>query len=195
MGRDGSVYVLEDMSLSGKRGTRVRRIAPDGIVSHFAGVLDGACGYGEPVACEENVPATSTPMGFPWRLALHADGSVLIADIKNAVIWRVDPAGVRTRLAGSTQSGSDTGDGGPARNATLRGAAQMAAGPDGSVYVATSVNVVRRIRPDGIIVRFAGTASACSVIRPPLCPTPITGNALQTPFPAITALAVSIRSV
>ena len=74
------MYVLEDMSVSGKTGTRVRRIAPDGIVSHFAGVLDGACGYREPVACEENVPAISTPMGFPWRLALHADGSVLIAD-------------------------------------------------------------------------------------------------------------------
>ncbi|MDB4914048.1 MAG: hypothetical protein JWM95_1692, partial [Gemmatimonadetes bacterium] len=195
VGRDGSIYVLEDMSVSGKTGSRVRRIAPDGIVSHFAGVLDGACGYGKPVACEENVPANSTPMGLPWKLSVLADGSVIIADIQNAVIWKVDPAGVRTRLAGSIQNAGDTGDGGAARDATLRGAAQMAAGPDGSVYVATNANVVRRIRPDGIIVRFAGTGSSCSTIRPPFCPNPITGNALQTPFPNITALAASPDNV
>jgi RHS repeat-associated protein len=190
VGRDGSVYVLEDMTASGKIGTRVRRIGPDGIVTHFAGVMNGDCGYGKAIPCQENVPAINAPMGFPWRLAIQADGSVVIADIGNAVIWKVSPSGVRTRLAGTIQGGGDTGDGGLARDATLRGAGQLAAGTDGSVYVLTNL-LVRRVGPDGIITTVAGTGDSCRIGRVPFCPTTLNGNAQQTPFPFITALAVS----
>ena len=91
---DGSVYVVSENI--GRLGTRVRRIGPDGRITHFAGVLNGDCGYGSyfGTPCDENVPAINTPMSRTLRsLAVMPDGSVLIGDSHNAVVWRVSPSG------------------------------------------------------------------------------------------------------
>lgn len=120
-GPDGSVYVVTDNT--GRTGMRVRRTGVDGIVTHFAGVLNGDCGFGRATACQDSVPAISAPMGFAQYIAVQPDGSVLIVDGQNSVVWRVSPGGIRTRAAFKIQdnSGPPEGDGGPAVNAGLNG--------------------------------------------------------------------------
>jgi|GEM_PF-1787290 len=60
-------------------------------------------------------------------------------------------------FAGTGSFGFD-GDGGPAIDAALGSVWDMAMGPDGSLYLSLWLDdVIRRIRPDGIIETFAGT--------------------------------------
>lgn len=60
-------------------------------------------------------------------------------------------------FAGNGGFGAD-GDGGPALDAALGSVWDMAMGPDGSFYLTLWIDdVIRRIRPDGVIEPFAGT--------------------------------------
>jgi len=60
-------------------------------------------------------------------------------------------------FAGNGGFGVD-GDGGPALDAALGSVWDMAMGPDGSFYLTLWIDdVIRRIRPDGVIEPFAGT--------------------------------------
>ncbi len=65
---------------------------------------------------------------------------------------------VITTTAGSKLYGHGFyGDGGPATNARLHGPRDVAAGPDGSLYIADTLNHrIRRVDPDGIITTVAG---------------------------------------
>ena len=63
---------------------------------------------------------------------------------------------VISTLAGSAGSGCN-GDNGPATSATLFNPVGVAAGADGSVYIAdVNDSVIRRVAPDGIILTVAG---------------------------------------
>ncbi len=66
-------------------------------------------------------------------------------------------SGTISLFAGNGSSNTQ-GDGGPAVNAGMFWARDMAVGPDGSVYVSHFFShQVRRILPNGVIVNFAGT--------------------------------------
>ena len=71
-------------------------------------------------------------------------------------IFRVEDDGTTTLIAGTGVQGG-SGDGGPATSARLRNIRGISFGSDGSLYFGQGGSVVRRIRPDGIIERFAGT--------------------------------------
>ena len=67
---------------------------------------------------------------------------------------------VITTVAGSGTPG-DYGDEGPAMEASLFYPLDVAAGPDGSLYIADTTNRrIRRLWPDGIITTVAGAANA-----------------------------------
>ncbi|MGC9969361.1 MAG: hypothetical protein ABSE56_02105 [Bryobacteraceae bacterium] len=52
------------------------------------------------------------------------------------------------------------GDAGPAVDAVLDGPSGLAEDPDGNIYISESnAGVIRRVRPDGVIERFAGTGT------------------------------------
>jgi hypothetical protein len=144
---DGSVLIAEQM--------KVRRVAPDGTISTFAG-SDTFASFGDG---GQAAAAAISPLG----LAALPDGSVLIGDGGNSHrIRRVAPDGTISAFAGSgayTFPGctGPCGDGGPATMAELSDPYDIEIGPDGSVYVLT--NRVRRIGTDGVIRAFAGNGT------------------------------------
>ncbi len=143
---NGNVYVVE------LQGARVRKVAPDGTTTIFAGT--GVSGY--PVAGQ---PATQTMLSKPEGVAVDAQGNVYISDSGALKIFKVGSDGILNNFAGSGGFGNE-GDGGPAFNATLRFNGQLAVGPDGSVYVSIRIDsLVRRITPDGNIETVAGSGS------------------------------------
>jgi sugar lactone lactonase YvrE len=144
--RTGNVYVSDTRSI------RVRRIAPDGIITTVVG--NGTRGFSG-----DGGPATAAQIRAPHGLAIDSAGNVLVADYGNNQIRRVDGRGVITRFAGSATDGS--GDGGQATQADLAHPRSVAAGPAGTFYISDwNNNRVWRVTRDGIITTLAGTRTA-----------------------------------
>lgn len=94
----------------------------------------------------------------PYRLALDHLGNLLIADIDNARIRRVD---TRTRII-STVAGNGNfgfnGDGGPATSARISSPHAVTADGGGNIYFAdTDNNRIRMVDSSGIITTVVGT--------------------------------------
>jgi len=105
-------------------------------------------------------PATSASLYSPHGVAAGSDGSIYIADGNNNRIRRVEPNGIITTVAGNGTSGY-SGDGGPATSASLYLPHGVAAGSDGSIYIADgNNNRIRRVGPNGIITTVAGNGTA-----------------------------------
>jgi RHS repeat-associated protein len=147
LGPDGSLYIADSKNI------RVRRVGPDGVITTVAGNgLFGTDGDGG--------PATQASLRNIERVAVGPDGSLYIAD-NTARLRRVGPDGIITTVAGNGIYGDFTGDGGLATQAQLGTARGVAAGPDGSLYIAAvAANQgfrIRRVGPDGIITTVAGS--------------------------------------
>ena len=141
----GNVYFVD-------RDTyRVRRVDPSGLVSTVAG--SGLLGFSG-----DGGPATSAKLGERVEgLAIDEAGNVYIADAANYRIRRVDPSGTIETIAGTGTFGGG-GDGGPAAKATLGPVYGLATDAAGNLYIAdTFHDKIRKISPDGMISRFAGT--------------------------------------
>jgi RHS repeat-associated protein len=145
---DGSLIVTDSYN------HRVRRIAPDGIITTVAGSNYGFGGDGG--------PATAARLTYPAGIAIGPNGLFYIADTSNHRIRRVNAAGVIITVAGTSQVGfNGIGDGGQATNAYMDNPTSVLPTADGSVYVVDSQqHRVRRIRPDGTIVTIAGNGTA-----------------------------------
>jgi RHS repeat-associated protein len=192
VGPDGSIYVLQYNYPA--QGMRVRRIGPDGIVTHFAGTRDGDCG----VWCADSLPALNAPLGTPLRLAVQSSGDVLISDVGNDLftIWKVSPGGLRTRIVNANPTSFcplNDGDGGVALYANACGNGELATAPDGSVYFAAGRGV-RRIDANGIITTVAGNGVDCSLRFAPFCPAQPKADALQSPLPRVWSMAVTAEN-
>ena len=76
------------------------------------------------------------------------DGSVYISELDVGRVFRLDPFGEFSIIAGSAKSGF-SGDGGPARQAQLDEPSGLEVDADGNVYVADSKNNrIRRLTPN-----------------------------------------------
>jgi len=138
---DGSVLIADTGN------SRVRRIAPNGIITTVAGDDDGFAGDGG--------PAADALLSFPTDVAATPDGGYLIADAGNDRIRRVSAAGIITTVAGTDRG--FLGDGGPATAARLNTPRELAVQPDGGILVADAGNDrIRRIAPGGVIATVAG---------------------------------------
>jgi YD repeat-containing protein len=141
---DGSLYIAEQSNF------RVRRVAPNGIITTVAGT--GVAGFSG-----DNGPATQAQLTKAERVAVGADSTLYILD--GLRVRRVNTDGIITTVAGNGSLGS-SGDGGPATNAALN-ASSIVAAPDGGFYIADFGNHrVRRVGPDGIINTVADFTAA-----------------------------------
>lgn len=102
-----------------------------------------------------------TPISGPRALDFAADGVLWLALREGHAVHRIDLGrGTIHPVAGTGQKGF-TGDGGPARDATLNGPKGIAIGPKGDVFVVDTENqVLRVIHPrTGTITLLAGTGA------------------------------------
>ena len=158
VGPDGSLYILD-----GYGGYTVRRVTPDGIISTVAG--GGSCSS---VDVGDGGPATEACLSGSRGIGLGPDGSLYIGQKYSYTdyIRRVWPDGIITTVAGGNSEGY-SGDGGPATEASFDYPADVAIGPDGSLYIADRGNhAIRRVGLDGIITTVAGGNGPGSIYQP-----------------------------
>lgn len=104
------------------------------------------------------IPATEASIRWPFRVAPGPNGDVYVASYDQS-IYRIDPRGTLTRIAGNGRSGL-SGDGGPATNAQLFNPLGVAVDEAGNIYIADDGNGrVRKIAASGEISTVAGNGS------------------------------------
>ncbi len=137
---------------------RIRRVAPDGKITSFAGSGAGL-GFGG-----DGGPANAARLAFPNDVAVDGVGDVYISDSSNQRVRKITNAtGVITTIAGNGSAGSG-GDGGPATSALLNVPTGIALDTAGNLFIADRSNArVRRVAvSDGIITTIAGGNSGFS---------------------------------
>jgi sugar lactone lactonase YvrE len=148
--RGGNVYVADNGNY------RVRKIAPDGIITTLAG-------NGTPGFSGDGGPAISAQLSQVSGLAVDLTGNLLIADSGANRIRRVAADGSIATVAGTGDCGF-TGDGGPAAVAQVCVPTGIATDSTGNLFIADTVNNrIRQVRPDGSITTAAATGTATSV--------------------------------
>ena len=136
------------------------------IILKVLGVLlsaNGAAGWGQQYVISTiaggGPPATpiaalDVSFNSPLSVAVDAAGNVYLSSLN--CVFRIDPKGVLTRVAGNSRAGF-SGDGGPARNAQLNNPLGIAVDSAGNVFIADSTNNrIRKVSSDGIITTVAG---------------------------------------
>ena len=143
---NGDVYVVDRLNYV------IRKIdAATGIVSTVAGT--GESGYGG-----DDGPGIRAQFREPNDCALDGRGGLLVADVRDQRIRRLDLAsGVITTFAGNGEK-ERTGDGRPAREASFLGARAVCTDRLGNTYICEREgNGVRMIDANGIMATLAGT--------------------------------------
>jgi sugar lactone lactonase YvrE len=143
----GNLYICQT-------GGRIRR------VSALTGIITTVAGGGTQTG--ENIPATQAQLTGPHGVAVDTNGDLYIADSNASRVRRVDHDSGRIVTVAGTGSLGDSGDGGPAVQATLDVPASLAFDSSGNLYIGEIFGSrVRRIdRRTGVITTFAGTGSA-----------------------------------
>lgn len=121
---DGNMYFVEMLNAV------VRRVdARTGIISTVAGT-------GEHGFSGDGGPATAAMLRRPHSIALDGRGSLLVADIGNHRVRRIDLAtGIISTFAGTGER-EPTPDGAPLRGTALNGPRALAFGPGGDLFIA-----------------------------------------------------------
>lgn len=143
--RSGNLYISEQLQ------NRIRRVAPDGTISLYAG--NGQQGFSG-----DGGPAGSASLAFPGYLTIAPSGFLFFSDTVNCRIRYIDNNGIVNTYAGGGGC-SDTGDGGPANQAGMRAPTGIDFDPAGDLAIAEPQS--NRIRvvlapPDGRIATLAG---------------------------------------
>jgi len=144
-----------DLFICDVKNHRIRRVdMKTGVISTFAGT-------GEKKPTPDGAVFATAPLSGPRALDFDRDGNLWVALREGNAILKLDVAkGTVSRIAGTGAKG-DSGDGGPAKDATLNGPKGLSVAPDGNVYLADTENhVIRMIDvKDGTIRLVAGTGT------------------------------------
>jgi streptogramin lyase len=115
----------------------VRKVAPNGVISDFAGI--GVAGY-----YGDGGPAYNAELDHPEGVGVDANGNVYIADTGNNVVREVNAAGTITTFAGNGTAGY-SGDNGAPSLAELNRPTGVSVAPNGWVAISDTNNSVIRI--------------------------------------------------
>ena len=159
---DGNLYIADSDN------NCVRRVS-NGVITTVAG--NGMAGFSG-----DGGPAVQARLNYPLGVAVDSVGNLYVADASNNRVRRVSN-GIITTIAGTGARGF-SGDGGPATAAQLYGPSGIVAGPDGSVYVADSVNSRVRLLTPTPSINPGGVVNAASSA----AGSPITPGSIATVF-------------
>ena len=122
------------------------------------GTITTVAGTGKSGSGKDGIPATESSMIEPNDCVLDGKGGLLIADVQDQKIRRLDlETGLIHAFAGTGEM-VHSGDGGPATEAGIFGARAICVDRNGNTYVCErGGNTIRRIDMNGIITTIAGT--------------------------------------
>jgi sugar lactone lactonase YvrE len=116
-----------------------------------SGDLELAAGNGQRGAAPDGTVATDAPLGSPRGVTTDARGLVVFSERWGNAVRVILADGTLETIAGTGEAGY-SGDGGPAREATLSGPTGVAVSREGHLYIADTGNGrVRRVGSDGTI--------------------------------------------
>jgi uncharacterized protein (TIGR03437 family) len=148
LGPDGSLYI------SDYNNDRIRKVAPNGVITTIAGGIGGFAGDGG--------QATAARLNSPASMAFDGAGNLYFVDFSNFRIRKITPAGVISTVGGTGRF-SLSGDGGLGTATDIYGY-WLAVARDGTIYVGDDGDGrlngnkrVRRIAINGIVTTVAGT--------------------------------------
>jgi uncharacterized protein (TIGR03437 family) len=145
----GNIYI------SDANTHRLRVIAPNGIIRTIAG--NGIAGFSG-----DNGPASSAQFNAPYGLAFDFAGNLYIADLANARIRRISPAGIITTIAGGgALPAGGNNDGSIATAVYLNSPRNIAIDGSGILYISDfGAHRVYKMTTDGTLTTIAGTGAA-----------------------------------
>jgi hypothetical protein len=146
----GNVFIVT------QNPTYVRHIDTAGILHNIVGTGSGANSN----VVTPDGPGTSVALVSPLSVVGDSDGQFLfIGDYYR--IWKYDIlSGMIAKCAGlDTQTSSSYGDDGPATSASIVALQSLWLTTDGILYFGSASYTVRKVTPDGIISRVAGSGS------------------------------------
>lgn len=138
------------------------------------GTNKSACVTTDPAGCGlpcapayggDDGPALEARFAMPFgqsadpsgRIAIDAEGNIYFADSRNHRVRMISTDGTIVTIAGSGNRNDPPGEGGPATAAGLDNPVDVELGPDGSLYIADTMNsCIRRVDAGGIIHTVAG---------------------------------------
>jgi Abnormal spindle-like microcephaly-assoc'd, ASPM-SPD-2-Hydin/Galactose oxidase, central domain/NHL repeat len=140
----GNMYVVDCENFV------IRKINTSGVISTYAGVA-GTYGY------NDNVTALQATFNTPEGIASDTNGNLYIADTYNSVIRYINANTlIVSTFAGTGQLGN-SGDGGPAADATMQYPFGVTLDGQGNVYIADTVNaVIRKVDANNTISTIIG---------------------------------------
>jgi sugar lactone lactonase YvrE len=146
--KTGDLYIVDRLN------SRIRRVEPrTGVITTVVG--DGTKGYGG-----DGGPGAKAQVREPHDAVFDGRGGLLIADVADARVRRLDLASDTISTYAGTGKRAHTGDGGPASSADFAGPRALALDTaNGVLYVCEREgNTVRRIDlRTGIVTLYAGT--------------------------------------
>jgi streptogramin lyase len=146
-GPDGALYICDIGN------HRIRTVdMKTGVISTFAGT-------GERLPTPDGAKVAGTPLNGPRAIDFDAQGDMWLALREGNKVFKLDMKTGTIHLVAGTGKAGFTGNGGPAKNATLSGPKGIAVAPSGNVYLAdTESNSVRMIDvKKGTLELVAGT--------------------------------------
>jgi hypothetical protein len=95
--------------------------------------------------------------GNPFGVAVDAAGNLFFMDDASQRVQKVTPEGIISTVAGGGKKPPRTADGGPATEARLNVAAELAVDSAGNLFISDRYDYrVRKVTPEGIISTVAG---------------------------------------
>lgn len=151
----GSVIIGDGGPFGYQNDACIRVITPDGIISTIAGkiyVSDSENNW------SDSILAVNAKLRGVAGLCLDNEGNLIIADGFSQVLKLNATTGYLTVVAGKRDTVGYFGDGGLAREALLKGPADVCMDGAGNICIADCNNhVIRKVNPaTGIITTFAG---------------------------------------
>ena len=149
--------VLGDGSLLITTASRIRKVAPNGTISTFAGGGNSIDNFGD------GGPATDATLLTPYDIDVDGSGNVYVADEGHDLIRRIDRSGIITTVAGDIDADELARDpvnireSGPARSIHLHSPQGVVLDGGGNLFISDTINNrVRKVDVNGQLTTVAG---------------------------------------